>query len=100
MIKGPVYWKGLDQHVGEAKIKILMDGRGRYPDNIFIERLWRFLKQEAAHLNELLDDFQAKRVIKDWIGFYNTERLRSAFEKQTPEMHTLAQCTSTRRHKI
>jgi transposase InsO family protein len=36
----------------EAKIKISMDGRGRYLDNIFIERLWRSLKQEAAYLHE------------------------------------------------
>jgi putative transposase len=37
----------------EAKIKISMDGRGRYLDNIFIERLWRSLKQEAAYLHEI-----------------------------------------------
>lgn len=40
-----------------------MDGRGRYLDNIFIERLWRSLKQEAVYLHELQDGFQAKRVI-------------------------------------
>lgn len=68
----------------DAKIKISMDGRGRYLDNIFIERLWRSLKQEAVYLHELLDGFQAKRVIKDWIGFYNTERPHTALDKQTP----------------
>ena len=47
----------------EAKIKISMDGRGRYLDNIFIERLWRSLKQEAVYLHELQDGFQAKRII-------------------------------------
>jgi len=36
-----------------------MDGRGRYLDNIFIERLWRSLKQEALYLTELRDGFQA-----------------------------------------
>ena len=49
----------------EAKIKISMDGRGRYLDNIFIERLWRSLKQEAAYLHEITDGFQAKRIIDD-----------------------------------
>ena len=38
-----------------------MDGRGRYLDNIFIERLWRSLKQEAVYLHEITDGFQAKR---------------------------------------
>ena len=51
-----------------------MDGRGRYLDNIFIERLWRSLKQEAIYLEEITDGFQARRVIKDWMAFYNTER--------------------------
>ena len=46
-----------------AKIKISMDGRGRYLDNIFIERLWRSLKQEAVYLHEITDGFQAKRII-------------------------------------
>ena len=46
-----------------ADIKISMDGRGRYLDNIFIERLWRSLKQEAVYLHEITDGFQAKRII-------------------------------------
>lgn len=71
--------------LADAKIKISMDGRGRYLDNIFIERLWRSLKQEAVYLHELLDGFQAKRVIKDWIEFYNTERPHTALDKQTPD---------------
>jgi putative transposase len=49
----------------EADVKISMDGRGRYLDNIFIERLWRSLKQEAVYLHELQDGFQDKRVIED-----------------------------------
>lgn len=53
----------------KADIKISMDGRGRYLDNIFIERLWRSLKQEAVYLHEINDGFQAKRTIDDWIGF-------------------------------
>ena len=69
----------------EADIKISMDGRGRYLDNIFIERLWRSLKQEAVYLHELQDGFQAKRVIKDWIGFYNAERPHTALDKRSPD---------------
>lgn len=70
--------------LSESDVKISMDGRGRYLDNIFIERLWRSLIQEAVCLHELQDGFQAKRVIKDWIGFYNTERPHIALDKRSP----------------
>jgi len=69
----------------EADVKISMDGRGRYLDNIFIERLWRSLKQEAVYLHELQDGFQVKRVIKDWIVFYNSERPHTALDTRTPD---------------
>lgn len=69
----------------DADVKISMDGRGRYLDNIFIERLWRSLKQEAVYLHELQDGFQAKRVIKDWISFYNSERPHTALDKRSPD---------------
>jgi putative transposase len=68
----------------EAEVKISMDGRGRYLDNIFIERQWRSLKQEAVYLHELQDEFQAKRVIKDWISFYNVGRPHTALDKRSP----------------
>jgi len=70
----------------EAKIKISMDGRGRYLDNIFIECLWRSLKQEAVYLHEIIDGFQAKRTIDDWIEFYNSERPHTALDKRTPDI--------------
>ena len=69
-----------------ADIKISMDGRGRYLNNIFIERLWRSLKQEAVYLHEITDGFQAKRIIDDWIGFYNFERPHTALDKRTPDI--------------
>ena len=67
-----------------AEVTISMDGRGRYMDNIFIERLWRSLKYEAVYLHELTDGFKAERVIGDWINFYNTERPHSVHDGQTP----------------
>ena len=70
--------------LADADIKISMDGRGRYLDNIFIERLWRSLKQEAVYLHELTDGFVAKRVIDEWIAFYNTDRPHTALDKRTP----------------
>lgn len=46
-------------------MRISMDGRGRHLGNIFIERLWRSLKQEAVYLEELTDGFKAHSVIRD-----------------------------------
>ena len=66
-------------------MRISMDGRGRYLDNIFIERLWRSLKQEAIYLEEINDGFQARRVVKDWMAFYNAERPHSALDRRTPD---------------
>jgi len=67
-----------------AGIKISMDGRGRYLDNIFIERLWRSLKYEAIYLTEMTDGFKARRVITDWMEFYNTIRPHSSLDGRTP----------------
>jgi putative transposase len=72
----------------ETKIKISMGGRGRYLDNIFIERLWRSLKQEAVYLREITDGFQAKRIIDDWIGIYNSERLTPPLISARQTQHT------------
>ena len=69
----------------EAGVRISMDGRGRYLDNIFIERLWRSLKQEAIYLEEINEGFRARRVIKGWMAFYNTSRPHSALDRQTPD---------------
>tara|TARA_B100000780_G_C20937059_1_gene373658 strand:+ start:439 stop:666 length:228 start_codon:yes stop_codon:yes gene_type:complete len=63
-----------------------MDGRSRYIDNIFIERLWRSLKLEVVYLHEITDGFQAKRIIDNWIGFYNSEGAHTALDKQTPDI--------------
>ena len=69
----------------EAGVRISMNGRGRYLDNIFIERRWRSLKQEALYLEAISDGFQARSVIKNWIAFYNTRRPHSALDRQTPD---------------
>lgn len=71
--------------LADAGVRISMDGRGRYLDNIFIERLWRSLKQEAIYLEEITDGFQARRVIANWMTFYNSERPHSSLERRTPK---------------
>ena len=68
----------------DAGVAISMDGRGRYMDNIFIERLWRSLKYEAVYLYELTDGFRAEQVIREWMKFYNGDRPHSALAGRTP----------------
>ena len=72
----------------DAKVKISMDGRGRFLDNIFIERLWRSLKYEAVYLHDLVDGIEARRLIDGWFTFYSEERPHTALGGRTPaEVH-------------
>ena len=66
-------------------IRISMDGRGRCMDNIFIDRLWRSLKYEAIYLHEIADGFSARRLIGDWVRFYNLERPHSGAGRANPD---------------
>ena len=67
-----------------AGVRVSMDGRGRWLDNVFIERLWRSLKYEAVYLQELSDGHAARELIGKWIDFYNHERPHSALGGATP----------------
>ena len=68
----------------EAGIRISMDGRGRWMDNVFIERLWRSLKYEDIYLKHYADGREAKAGIFAWAGFYNTKRFHRALGNRTP----------------
>ena len=50
-----------------------MDGKGRYTDNLFIERLWRSLKYEEVHLKAYTGGRDARIGIGEYFRFYNTE---------------------------
>ena len=65
-------------------IAISMDGRGRFMDNIFIERLWRSIKYEEVHLNVYADGREARSGIGLWMNFYNHRRPHQAMDNQTP----------------
>ena len=67
-----------------ARIAISMDGRGRFIDNIFIERLWRSIKYEEVHLKAYADGREARAGIGAWITFYNERRPHQAMDDQTP----------------
>ncbi len=67
-----------------AGVRISMDGRGRWMDNVFIERLWRSLKHEDIYLKGYADGGEARAGIAAWFGFYNTRRPHQALANQTP----------------
>jgi len=67
-----------------AGVRISMDGRGRWMDNVFIERLWRSLKHEDVYLKGYADGHEARAAIGAWIAFYNTRRPHQALADQTP----------------
>jgi putative transposase len=67
-----------------AGIAISMDGRGRFMDNIFIERLWRSIKYEEVHLKAYADGREARAGIGSWMNFYNHRRPHQALDNQTP----------------
>ncbi len=69
----------------EAGIRISMDGKGRWMDNIFIERLWRSLKYEQVYLSEYATGTQARAGIGWWIDFYNERRPHSSLNDRTPD---------------
>lgn len=65
-------------------IQISMDGKGRWMDNVFIERLWRSLKYECVYLNAFDNGSQARNKISEWLTRYNQKRPHSVFEGNTP----------------
>jgi len=68
----------------EAGVRISMDGRGRWMDNVFIERLWRSLKYEDVYLKGYADGREAKAGISAYFAFYNERRLHQALGYRTP----------------
>ncbi len=69
----------------EAGIRISMDGKGRWMDNVFIERLWRSLKYEQVYLSEYATGSEARAGIGWWMDFYNECRPHSSLQDRTPE---------------
>lgn len=68
----------------ENSVQISMDGKGRYLDNIFIERLWRSLKYEEVYLKAYEDIKEARSSIAEWMRFYNFDRPHQSLNYKTP----------------
>ena len=66
------------------QVRISMDGKGRYLDNIFIERLWRSLKYEEVFIRAYVSVAEARRGMGAWLTFYNDERPHQSHGYRTP----------------
>ncbi len=66
-------------------IQISMDGKGRWVDNVFVERLWRSVKYEEVYLNAYDDIRTARASLDRYFRFYNAERRHQSLDRQTPD---------------
>ena len=66
------------------EIDISMDGRGRWMDNVFIERLWRSLKYELIYPGDFGDGHQLAKAIDGYFAFYNHRRPHQSLSYRTP----------------
>jgi len=77
-----------DDFIGVLKehdIRISMDGKGRWVDNVFVERLWRSVKYEEVYLKAYDDIASAKTSLGQYFEFYNSERRHQSLDRQTPD---------------
>jgi putative transposase len=66
-------------------VKLSMDGRGAWRDNVFVERIWRSVKYERVYLRAYQSVSAAKTDIAQYIDWYNAERGHSSLAGKTPE---------------
>lgn len=68
----------------DAEVKISMDGKGRWMDNVMVERLWRSLKYNCVYLHAFESGTEAREKIGKWIRQYNEDRPHSSLDDKTP----------------
>jgi putative transposase len=68
-----------------AGVAISMDGKGRWIDNIFIERLWRSVKYEEVYLHAYASGSEARESLSRYFAFYNAVRIHQIHEYRTPD---------------
>ena len=77
----------------DAKIAISMDGKGAWRDNVFVERLWRTITDEAVSLRASRRVSDARRGLDRYVAFYNRRRPHSSLGGQTPDQAYFTQPT-------
>lgn len=76
-----IAWTG---RLRQSSVRISMDGKGRFLDNIFVERLWRSLKYEWVYLYARETGSEARAGVRKWMDFYNRNRPHSALGGKPP----------------
>lgn len=71
--------------LASREIKISMDGKGAWRDNVFVERLWRTVKYEEVYLRAYASVPEARASIGRYLGFYNSRRPHSSLDGKTPD---------------
>jgi putative transposase len=71
--------------LADREIKISMDGKGAWRDNVFVERLWRTIKYEEVYLRAYSNVPEARASLARYIGFYNGRRPHSSLDGKTPD---------------
>jgi len=69
----------------EHDIRISMDGKGRWVDNVFVERLWRSLKYEEVYLKGYANVTEARKSISAYLDFFNRDRRHQSLDRRTPD---------------
>ena len=69
----------------QNNVRISMDGKGRWADNIYVERLWRTIKYELVYLHRFETVTEAKNAIANYIDFYNAQRPHQALGYKVPD---------------
>lgn len=69
----------------DREIKISMDGKGAWRDNVFVERLWRTIKYEEVYLRAYTSVSEARASLGRYLGFYNSRRPHSSLDGKTPD---------------
>ena len=74
------------QVLRDNHVKISMDGKGRWVDNVFVERLWKSVKYEHVYLHAYENVAEARAKLGSYLAFFNSQRPHSSLDRQTPDM--------------
>ena len=84
------------QYLKDNSIRISMDGKGAWRDNVFVERLWKSVKYEHVYLHAYESTSEAKSKITGYFDFYNRRRPHSKLDRLTPDQFYYNSLSSTK----
>jgi putative transposase len=84
------------QYLKDNSIRISMDGKGAWRDNVFVERLWKSVKYEHVYLHAYESPSEAKSKITGYFDFYNRRRPHSKLDRLTPDQFYYNSLPSTK----